>query len=102
LGFSSGGPGYFLPVLLRNAKPNNGRFRNRTPKVSISIKLVVFWASGCAYMTLREIGALMPLILRQLFVGAASSREIMSLYGRHCLIAAGSRSHAHHRYNYHY
>ena len=45
---------YILPVLLRNAKPNNGRFRNRVPEVSISIKLAVFLASGCACMKLHE------------------------------------------------
>ena len=41
----SGGPTYILPVILRNAKPNNGRFRNR---VSFSIKLAAFQASGSA------------------------------------------------------
>jgi uncharacterized membrane protein YqaE (UPF0057 family) len=50
LGFVALNPTYILPVLLRNAKPNNGRFRNRAPKVSISIKLAVFLASGAAYM----------------------------------------------------
>ena len=50
------GPTYILPVLLRNAKPNNGRFRNRAPKVSISIKLADFQASGAARMkTSRKI-----------------------------------------------
>jgi hypothetical protein len=39
LGFVALNPTYILPVLLRNAKPNNGRFQNRAPKVSISIKL---------------------------------------------------------------
>ena len=42
-------------MLLRNAKPNNGRFRNRAPKVSISIKLAAVQASGAACMKLHEI-----------------------------------------------
>jgi hypothetical protein len=50
LGFVALKPTYILPVLLRIAKPNNGRFRNRAAKVSISIKLAVFLASGWAYM----------------------------------------------------
>ncbi len=49
VGFRCTQPTYILPVLLRNAKPNNGRFRNRAPKVSISIKLAVFLAGGWAY-----------------------------------------------------
>jgi hypothetical protein len=32
LGFVALNPTYILPVLLRNAKPNNGRFPNRAPK----------------------------------------------------------------------
>ncbi|MGD9323516.1 MAG: hypothetical protein PVG26_05840, partial [Desulfobacterales bacterium] len=32
-------PTYILPVLLRNAKPNNGRFPNQVPKVSFLIRL---------------------------------------------------------------
>jgi len=52
LGFVALNPTYILPVLLRNAKPNNGRFRNRAPKVSISIKLAVFLASGVAHIKL--------------------------------------------------
>jgi hypothetical protein len=49
LGFSvSGGPTYILPVLLRNAKPDNDRFRNRVPKVSNSIKLALLLASDSA------------------------------------------------------
>jgi hypothetical protein len=48
LGFVALNPTYILPVLLRNAKPNNGRFQNRAPKVSISIKLAVFLAGGWA------------------------------------------------------
>jgi len=51
LGFVALNPTYILPVLLRNAKPNNGRFRNRAPKVSISIKLAVFLASGWAELS---------------------------------------------------
>ena len=43
LGFVALKPTYILPVLLRIAKPNNGRFRNRAPKVSISINLAVFF-----------------------------------------------------------
>jgi hypothetical protein len=39
LGFVALNPTYKLPVLLRNAKPNNSRFRNRAQKVSISIRL---------------------------------------------------------------
>ena len=39
LGFVALYPTYILPVLLRNAKPNNGRFRNRATKVSILIRL---------------------------------------------------------------
>jgi len=35
-------------VLLRNAKPNNGRFQNRAPKVSVSIKLTAFQTGGWA------------------------------------------------------
>jgi hypothetical protein len=54
LGFVALNPTYKLPVLLRNAKPNNGRFRNRAPKVSISIKLAVFLASGAACMKLHH------------------------------------------------
>jgi len=42
------GPLYILPVLLRNAKPNNGRFQNRAPKVSVSIKLTAFQTGGWA------------------------------------------------------
>jgi hypothetical protein len=53
LGFVALNPTYILPVLLRNAKPNNGRFRNRAPKVSISIKLAAFQARGGARMKLR-------------------------------------------------
>jgi len=45
---SGGGPTYILPVLLRNAKPNNGRFRDQALKVSMSIKLAVFLANGGA------------------------------------------------------
>jgi hypothetical protein len=48
LGFVALNPTYNLPVLLRNAKPNNGQFRNRAPKVSFSIKLAVFLAGGWA------------------------------------------------------
>jgi len=47
LGFIALNPTYILSVLLRNAKPNNGRFRNRTPKVSFSIKLAAVQA-GCS------------------------------------------------------
>jgi hypothetical protein len=54
LGFVALNPTYILPVLLRNAKPNNGRFRNRAPKVSISIKLAAFQASGAAFMKLHS------------------------------------------------
>jgi hypothetical protein len=54
LGFVALNPTYILPVLLRNAKPNNGRFRNRAPKVSISIKLAAFQASGAARMKLHN------------------------------------------------
>jgi hypothetical protein len=46
LGFVALKPTYILAVLLRNAKPNNGRFRNRAPKVSISINLAVFWPAA--------------------------------------------------------
>jgi hypothetical protein len=56
LGFVALNPTYILPVLLRNAKPNNGRFRNRAPKVSIPIKLAVFSASSAARMKLRQNG----------------------------------------------
>jgi hypothetical protein len=48
LGFVALNPTYILPVLLRNAKPNNGRFRNRAPKVSFSIRLAAVQASGGA------------------------------------------------------
>jgi hypothetical protein len=48
LGFVALNPTYILPVFLPNAKPNNSRFQNRAPKVSISIKLAVFQASGRA------------------------------------------------------
>jgi len=54
LGFVALNPTYILPVLLRNAKPNNGRFRNRAAKGSISIKLAAFRASGSAYMKLGQ------------------------------------------------
>jgi hypothetical protein len=53
LGFVSLNPTYNLPVLLQNAKPNNGRFRNQTPKVSISINLALFLASDYARMKLH-------------------------------------------------
>jgi hypothetical protein len=43
LGFVALNPTYILPVLLRSAKPNNGRIRNQAPKVSNAIKLAVFW-----------------------------------------------------------
>jgi hypothetical protein len=56
LGFVALNPTYILPVLLRNAIPNNGRFRNRAPKVSFSIKLAVFLASGSAHMKLCKAG----------------------------------------------
>jgi hypothetical protein len=48
LGFVALNPTYIFAVLLRNAKPNNSRFRNLTPKVSIPIKLADFQASGWA------------------------------------------------------
>ena len=48
LGFVALNPTYILTVLLRIAKPNNGRFRNRAPKVSFPIKLAAFQASGWA------------------------------------------------------
>jgi hypothetical protein len=48
LGFVALNPTYILQVLLRNAKPNNGRFWNRAPKVSTSIKLAAFQTSGWA------------------------------------------------------
>ena len=54
LGFVALNPTYIYPVLLRNAKPNNGRFRNLTPKVSIPIKLAVFSASVAARVKLHE------------------------------------------------
>jgi hypothetical protein len=53
LGFVALNPTYISPVLLRNAKPNNGRFQNRVPKVSIPIELAVFSASVAARMKLR-------------------------------------------------
>jgi hypothetical protein len=46
LGFVALNPTHILPVLLRNAKPNNGRFRNRAPKVSFSIKPAIFLTGG--------------------------------------------------------
>jgi hypothetical protein len=55
LGFVALNPTYILPVLLRNAKPNNGRFQIRALKVSISIKLAVFLASGAAHMKLHRL-----------------------------------------------
>jgi hypothetical protein len=55
LGFVALNPTYILPVLLRNAKPNNGRFRNLALKVSIPIKLAIFSASGAARMKLHKI-----------------------------------------------
>jgi hypothetical protein len=54
LGFVALNPTYILPVLLRNAKPNNGRFRNRAPKVFFSIRLAAFKASGGAHMKLSK------------------------------------------------
>jgi hypothetical protein len=48
LGFVALNPTYILLVLLRNAKPNNGRFPNRAPKVSFLIRLAAFQASGGA------------------------------------------------------
>jgi len=53
LGFVALNPTYILPVLLRNAKPNNGRFWNRAPKVSILIRLAVFFASDPTRMKLH-------------------------------------------------
>jgi hypothetical protein len=53
LGFVALNPTYILPVLLRNAKPNIGRFPNQAPKVSFLIRLAVFLARGRAYMKLR-------------------------------------------------
>jgi hypothetical protein len=38
---------------MRIAKPNNGQFRNRAPKVSISIKLAAFQARGAARVKLH-------------------------------------------------
>jgi hypothetical protein len=52
LGFVALNPTYILPVLLRNVKPNNGRFPNRAPKVSILIKLTAVQARGAACMKL--------------------------------------------------
>jgi hypothetical protein len=43
LGFVALNPTYILPVLLRNAKPNNGRFPNRASKVSFLIRLALFF-----------------------------------------------------------
>jgi hypothetical protein len=54
LGFVALNPTYILPVLLRNAKPNNGRFRNRAIEVSISINLAIFLAGGCAHRKLAK------------------------------------------------
>jgi hypothetical protein len=54
LGFVALNPTYILPVLFRNAKPNNGRIQNRTPKVSISIRLAAFQARGAARMKLHK------------------------------------------------
>ena len=48
LGFVALKPTYILPMLLRNAKPNSGRFRNRASKLSILINLAVFLASSNA------------------------------------------------------
>jgi hypothetical protein len=48
LGFVALNPTYFLPLLLRIAKPNNGRFRNQAPKVSFLTKPAVFLADGWA------------------------------------------------------
>jgi hypothetical protein len=53
LGFVALNPTYILPVLLRNAKPNNGRFPNQAPKVSFSIRLAAFQASGGARLKLN-------------------------------------------------
>jgi hypothetical protein len=49
LGFVALNPTYILPVLLRNAKPNNGRFPNRAPKVTFLIRPAIFLAGGGAY-----------------------------------------------------
>ena len=46
MGFVALNPTYILPMLSRNAKPNNNRFQNRAPKVSFLIRLAVFLASG--------------------------------------------------------
>ncbi|MGB9437077.1 MAG: hypothetical protein WCB15_03975 [Desulfobacterales bacterium] len=56
LGFVALNPTYTMPVLLRIAKPNNGRFRNRPSKVSISIKLAAVLASGAARVKLQRNG----------------------------------------------
>ncbi|CAB1079670.1 hypothetical protein D1AOALGA4SA_7378 [Olavius algarvensis Delta 1 endosymbiont] len=41
LGFVTLNPTYIIAVLSRNAKLNNGRFRNRFPKVSFLIRPAV-------------------------------------------------------------
>jgi hypothetical protein len=46
LGFVALNPTYMLPVLFPNAKPNNGRFQNRVPEVSFSIRLAVVYVKG--------------------------------------------------------
>ena len=46
MGFVALNPTYIWPVLLRKAKPNNGRFWNRAPKVSFLIRLDEFQAKA--------------------------------------------------------
>jgi hypothetical protein len=96
LGFVALNPTYILPVLLRNAKPNNGRFPNQTPKVSILIRLAVFLARSRALMKneFQKIPFLSVLIRLKKGVGyrirrvytLKEIREISTiLYQNHCI-----------------
>jgi hypothetical protein len=77
LGFVALNPTYILPVLLRNAKPNNGRFSNRVPKVSFLIRLAVFLTRGAARV--KILIDVINFTLHQVLVGAASGRKKVGL-----------------------
>jgi hypothetical protein len=78
LGFVALNPTYILPVLLRIAKPNNGQFQNRVPRVSNSIRLAVFSGQGAARVKLRQNGIVSLMIKPAVFL--AGGRAYMKLH----------------------
>ena len=54
LGFVALNPTYILPVFLRDAKPNNSRFRNRVTIVSFIDQTGRFLARGRARVKLHQ------------------------------------------------